>query len=173
MKIKFDSKVSAVAGQALAPLAGSLYASLGAHRMAVVELRSVERNDLAESEDREPWVKIRIAHLETANEEQEELLRQALRALRLHRTATGTLDEDHQVELAASTLEATAGRLHAVEAARLRVGAQAWLDYARRVLALKEPALSELRHELDVVAGGLETLLHGPHGQLSLEEASE
>jgi hypothetical protein len=96
-KIRFDSKVSASAADALTPLAGTLYAALGTHRVAVMELASVERNDLADDEDKEPYVKVRVVHLEVANEEQEETLRQALRALRLHRTATGTLDEDGEV----------------------------------------------------------------------------
>lgn len=172
-KIRFDSKVSASAGDALAPLAGQMYATLGTHRLAICELASVERNDLAEDEQREPFVKVRIVHLEVAAEEQEDAVRQALRALKLHRTAHGTLDEDGDVELSASTLEATAGRLHAVEAARLRIGAQHWLEYARRALAVANPSVMEIRHELDIVARGIEQLLHGPAGQLPLGEAAD
>lgn len=163
-KIRFDSKVSASAADALSPLAGALYSRLGTRRVCVMELASVERNQLAEEESKDSYVKVRVTFCEVANEEQEETLRQAMRALRLHRTASGTLDEEGEVALSEATLKQVADLLHAHEAARLRAGAQHWLDYMRGMREVANPSVMELRHELDIIMAGLQHLLHGQGG---------
>lgn len=153
--LKLDSKMSKTAKAALEPLIGQLYATPGMHIVGVVEFAHDERNQAAPGSDKEEWVKTRIVGLEIANEKQEDALRQAMRALHLHRTAYGTVTEDADVELSERTLELTGNLLHAIEAARLRSAALHWEQYARRVLAVKEATTTELLHELAAIADGL------------------
>src|SRR5258705_12591698 len=106
------------AGDAPAHPARQLYARPGARLVGILELAHVERSQPAPDTDIEPCVKVRITALEVGREEQEHHLREAMRALYLHRTASGTIDETGEVELSGRTLELTGGVLHAVEAAR-------------------------------------------------------
>jgi hypothetical protein len=124
--------------------------------MAVVELRAVERSEPAADEDKEQSVKVRISHLEIANTEQEETLRRVLGALNLHRTAYGTLTEEGDIELSASTLERAAGEVNAIEAARLNTAIDRWTEYGRRALGQPKVTLTELRKEFDSVIRGLQ-----------------
>lgn len=153
--IKVDSKLATNANEALTPHAGPLFGRLGSSRMAVVELRSVERTEPAEEEDKEQAVKVRIAHLEVAGADQEDTLRNVMRALNAHRTAYGTLTEDEDVLLADSTLERAVGEINAVEAARLHVAIDRWTEVLAR--ALTQPKLSSagLRSEVDTAIRGL------------------
>ena len=159
--IKLDGKPATAAGDALAPHAQRLYATPGMRIIGVVELAHVERTEPAPDEDKEPSVKLRITHLELANAEQEAVLREAQRALYLHRTAQGTLGEDGDIELARHTLAATGNRLTAIEAARLHVALQHWADYGRRVLNTHNVTVAEMRHELDAIVAGLDLALAG------------
>jgi hypothetical protein len=157
MKLKIDGRLAANAASGLEPHAGPLYASPGSRRWAVVELKHAERTEPAPDEDSDASVKVRITHLEVANAEQEETLRRVHRALHLHRTAYGTLTEQGEVELADSTLDLAAGELSAIEAARLHVAIDRWVDYGRRVLAGSKATATDLRRELDTVLKGLAT----------------
>ena len=162
--IRLDSKVSTNAGEALLRHAGRLYNRPGVRIVGVAELAHVERTQPAPDEDKEPSVKLRITHLEIANPEQEDVLRRAMEALYLHRTATGTLGEDGDVELSERTITLTGGELNAVEAARMRVAMRHWADYARRVLSLTNATTVELRHELEAIASGMESVIYTPDG---------
>lgn len=157
--LKLDSKMTTSAKGAIEPLIGQLYATPGMRIIGVVELAHDERNQAAPGSDKEEWVKARIVGLEIANEKQEEALRQAMAALHLHRTAYGTVTEDADVELSERTLELTGGLLHAIEASRLRTACLHWEQYARRVMAVKEPTTTELLHELAAIADGLGAVL--------------
>lgn len=159
--IKLDGKLSTSAGDSLALHAQELYRRPGMRLVGVVELRHAERTQPAPDEDKEPSVKLRISALELANVEQEDTLRKAMEALYVHRTAHGTLDDEGAVELSERTLKHTGDLLHAVEAARMRVGAGQWADYARRAAGVGAATVAELRHELDAVAKGLERVLRG------------
>jgi hypothetical protein len=55
-----------------------------------------------------------------------------MKALYLHRTATGHYGDIDGLVLSPNTLELTAGSLDAAEAARLRVGINHWADLARQ-----------------------------------------
>jgi len=157
--IKLDGKLTA--GDSLARHAQNLYRRPGMRLVGVVELRHVERTQPAPDEDKEASVKLRITGLEVANAEQEDTLRKAMEALYIHRTAHGTLDDAGAVELSERTLEMTGDLLHAIEAARLNVGAAHFADYARRAAAVANATVAELRHELEAVAKGLERVLRG------------
>lgn len=159
--IKLDGKLSTAAGGSLERHASSLYSRPGARLVGVVELRHVERTQPAPDEDKEASVKLRITGLEIANDEQEDTIRRAMEALYIHRSSRGTLDEDGAVELADQTLRLTEGMLHAIEAARLQVGARAFAEQCRRALAVQGATAAELRHELEAVAKGLERVLRG------------
>lgn len=161
---KIEGKPAAAAAAGLEPWIQPLYQVPGRRVIGVVELRHAERTQVAPDEGKEQSVKLRITHLEIARPEQEEPVREALRALYLHRTAYGTLDEDTgQLELAQSTLEAVAGQLHALEAARLRAALKHWLSIARKThdAAGKDDAsLAALRYDLGVIADGLAEALY-------------
>lgn len=159
--LKLDSKLTTAAGVSLERYAGKLYARPGMRLVGVVELRHIERTQPAPEEDREPGVKLRITALEIANADQEETIREAQRALYLHRNAQGALDEEGDIDLADRTLKMTGGMLHAIEAARHQVAAGHWAEYARRAAAVNNATVAELRHELEAVAKGLERVLRG------------
>ncbi len=160
-QIKLDGKPGAAALLALEPHAQMLYARPGVRILGVVELAHVERTQPAPDEDKEPSVKLRVAGLEIANAEQEDALRRAQTALYRHRTAYGTITEDSEVELSDRVLEQTGGLLDAIEAARLRVAVRHWADQCRRALGVASITVTEMRHELDAVAAGLEAVLRG------------
>lgn len=159
--IKLDSKPTTAAGDSLSRYAQDLYRRPGMTLVGVVELRHVERTQPAPDEDKEPAVKLRITALEIANPGQEDTLRDAQRALYLHRNAQGTLDESGDIELADRTLKLTGGMLHAIEAARYEVAVRGWADHARRALAVNGSTANELRAELRKLADGLELVLRG------------
>jgi hypothetical protein len=156
---KIESKLSAAAASGLEPWVQLLYAVPGKRVIGVVELRHVERTQVAPEADADPSVKLRVTHLEIARDEQEETLRQALQALFLHRTAHGTLDEDGELKLTDQALRLVAGQLHALEAARLRAAVIHWHQQCRRVLGVSEITVAEVRHELDMIADGLQAVL--------------
>lgn len=159
--IKLDSKLTTAAGVSLERYAGKLYASPGMELVGVVALRHVERTQPAPDEDKEPSVKLRVTGLEIANPDQENTIREAQRALYLHRNAQGTLDESGDIELADRTLKLTGGLLHAIESARYEVAVRGWAEYARRAIAVNGSTANELRAELRKVAEGLERVLRG------------
>lgn len=161
MKIKFDSKMTTKAGDALSRYARPLYEAPGRKIVGIIELSHDERNETAPDSDKELWVKLRITGLEIGQEEQEHLLRGAMRALYLHRTATGTLDENQDVQLAEGTLRLIDGHLHAAEAARLRTAAVHWHEYARKASHLANPTVTELLHELATIADGIGVAVYG------------
>lgn len=142
--LKVQGKLGASAAEAIAPHAAPLFARLGSTRMAVVELRSSERS-----------VTVRLAGLEVANAEQEETLRDVMRALHLQRTAYGTLTEEGDIELAESTIEEAAGHFASIEASRLHVAIDRWVGYGRAVLSRSKTTQSEMRAEFDTVLKGL------------------
>jgi hypothetical protein len=159
VKLKFDSKIGPAAEKALEPYIGKLYDVPGLRLMAVVEVKQEDRNAPPADSDSGLWVKARISSLEIAAPEQEATLRDAQRALYLQRTATGTLDEDGQIELDERTLELTGGMLNAVETARLTATLRHWAAYARRVNRTEKLTITEIRHELDAIATGLTAAL--------------
>jgi hypothetical protein len=152
--VKLDSKVGAGAGQALERHVPRLYANLGTRIVGVVELAVVERTEPAPDEDKDPSVKLAIKHLEVANDEQDETVRKAMRALHVQRTARGTLTEDGDIELSDQTLRLVGDMLHDIEAARLRVLADSWARYAEQA-TMTELTVTQLREELVTVARGL------------------
>ncbi|MCW2897879.1 MAG: hypothetical protein JWO67_144 [Streptosporangiaceae bacterium] len=163
-KIRLDSGVSTSASLALEPLASKLYASPGIRIVGVVELRHTERLQPAPETDKEPVVKLQVSALELARDDQEDSLRRAMRALFMHRTARGTIDEDGQVELSERTLELAAGELHSLEAARLHTALSHWADYAHRVLHTENITHTELLHELKALVDGLDSALFRDRG---------
>jgi hypothetical protein len=153
--VKIAGKPSAHAADAIGRHAATLYASPGKTVLGVIELKHAERMQPAPDEDKEPTVTLRVAHLEIAEADQEEALRQAMRALYIARTAQGTLDDEGEVALSERTLEMTADRLLDLEVARLVTACRHWSDYARKTINIKKLNLSEARHELENIAQGL------------------
>jgi hypothetical protein len=162
MKIKLDSAMNAGAADVLAALARELYERPGHRIMGVLELAHDRRTQPAADSDKEAEVVMRVAALELARGDQEHALREAMKALYLHRTAHGTLDEAGDVQLSDRTLELTAGMLHAHENARLKTVVEHWGRYARAVANSNQTlSVSELRHELGAVADALHNAVYG------------
>lgn len=158
--LKFDSKLGAAASAALEQHIRPIYDRPGCSRLAIIEFRHIERTQPAPESDKDPSVKVRISHCEIPGRDQEGYVREAQRALYLQRTASGTLDDDGQLQLTQSTLSHIGGLLHEVEVARLRAGLRHWVDYAARVNSNASLTISEMHHELDTVAQGLAALLN-------------
>jgi hypothetical protein len=158
-QLKIISRLGAAAEAALEPHVPRMYDTPGLRLAAIVELKSDERNQPSADSESGTWVKAKITQIEVADHDQEGAVREALRALYLQRTARGTLTEDGQVELSEQTLDLTGGLLHAIETARLRAGLEHWAGYMRRLVKGGDLTITEMRHELDTVSDGLNTLL--------------
>lgn len=162
MKIKIDSSMAPNAAEVLGELARQLYDRRGRAILGVVELTHDRRLEPAPDSAKEREVTMKVTALEVARDEQEHCLREAMRALYLHRTARGTLNEADEVELSDRTLELAAGMLHALEAARLKAVVEHYAALARQASATSKPlTISELRHELGLIADGLSLAIHG------------
>lgn len=118
--VKIQSTLAASVADVLEPLAEEIYRNQGGNLMVVAELHHADRNDPVD-EDIKRTVTLRVTALEVARGEQEETLRNVQRALYAHRTASGTLSEDYDIEVADSFLKLAAESLHAQEAIRLRI----------------------------------------------------
>lgn len=159
--IKLDGKPSTAAADALTPWAQDLYRHPGMRIVGVVELAHVERTQPAPDENRQASVKLRVAHLELANDgEQENQVRAALRALHTFRTAQGKLTEADDIELSEATLRHLGEDLAEREAARRGIAIDHWAAYATRLLHTKDLTQSELMHEMKNIADGLYAVLH-------------
>lgn len=114
--------LSAPADAALETQKDRLFANRRSRLMVVAELKHHGRTQPGADEDREDVVTMRVAILEAAQTpKQDEVLRKAMEALKLQRTARGTLDEQLQrVKLSKTTLEDCAGDLAITEMARQR-----------------------------------------------------
>lgn len=152
--IKLDAKLAGAASDAIEGIAKALYLRPGIRVVGIVELAHVERTEPAPDEDKDPTVKLAIKHLEIANGDQEEPLRKAMRALKVGRTAYGTLTEDGDIELSKETLRLTGDLLVSVEAARLRAAIAHWARYAQQGTTTQLTA-SQAMQELKTVADGL------------------
>jgi len=159
-KLKIDTKLGSGAADAIESHIRPLYDLPNATRLAIIELRHIERTQPASESDADSQVKVRITHMELPSKEQEGVVREALHALHLMRTASGTLDEHGQIEISRRTLQYTGAELHALETARLRAGLGVWADVATRLNAKPEITLAELRAEVAALAKGLRTVLY-------------
>jgi hypothetical protein len=157
--LKIQGKPSTAAMQALAPHVARIYGRTGVRIMAVIELAHTERTEPAPDAEKEPSVTMRITQLEVPNPDQEGAIREVQRALYLERTATGTLDEAGELELSKQTLKDAGGIVSHLAIARLSAGIHHWRNYVRRVSAAQELTVGELRHELDAIAEGLDSVL--------------
>lgn len=162
--IKLAGKLTATAAAALGEYARALYDRPGLTVMGIVELKSAKRLEVAPDEAESPVVHTRVLGLEIANEDQEDDLRRAQRALYRQRTARGTLDESDQLEIVSDTgLGLLAEMLHEREAVRMRAGLGRWLPELHRVMESPTLTPAEKLHEVDRIRDGLETLLHPGH----------
>src|ERR1700740_1186470 len=158
--LKFTGKPTASAMAALEPHIGRLYNTPGASCMAIIEMRHVERLQPAPGSDKAASVGMKLVGCEIPTREQEGVVREAQRALYLQRTARGTLDEDGQLTLDASTLALVPGLLNSLECARLRAGLDHWVGYVRKVVAgSHKMSAMEVAHELEAVADGMAAVL--------------
>lgn len=159
-QLKFESKVSAAASEALEPWVRGLYNNPAKRLMAVIELAPTERTEPAPASEKAPVVRVRITGLEVPADDQEGFIREAQRALFLQRTARGTFQEDGQLEFAPDTLRLAAGQMHAVGYARLKAHLAHWETYTHRLTYGPDLTASEWKHELDIVRQGLHAALN-------------
>lgn len=159
-KVKLDGSVGGSAASAIEEWIPTLYHRPGIRVVGLVELVHVERTQPAPDSDKEPVVRMRISSLELAGRDQEAAVRNALRALYVQRTASGTLDAAGEVELSKGTLKDLTEEVTFREVCRLRAGLEQWEARARRAAGTgKDLTAGEFRHELRAVAEGLQVLL--------------
>jgi hypothetical protein len=160
--LKVAGKPNAGAMSGIEPFVRRLYDTPGMTIVAVVEFRHDQRVQPASGSDTSPSVTLKITGCEIATKEHEGALREAQRALYTMRTARGTIDEETGgVELAEETMRRTGGLMHAIETARLRGGLLHYVNYIKQVNAkVNELSVSEMAHELALVADGLVAVLN-------------
>jgi hypothetical protein len=146
-QLKLDSKLGGNAVIPLIPLVTKLYNDLGTHVMVIAELASVERTEPANAEDRKPSVKIAIKAIEVAHGEQDEQLRKAMRALYVHRSATGTIDEHFDMHLAQDVIENLGEVVSLAETARLRAALDLIADNLMRI-GLADLTIQRVREQI-------------------------
>lgn len=163
--VKLTGKPTAAVSQMLGEHADWLYNNPGGRLVAVVEFQHTDRTEPApDASDKDRSVNLRMSMLEIASDEQAEVLRKAARAMFTIRTTTGTLDPEGEVEMSQVVLSQTVGETALREAIRLRIAADTWAQRAREAATLREPSVSELRHELEAIAQGL-ALVSNPHAR--------
>lgn len=153
--IKLESKPSKGAGEALDRYRTALYATLGKRLVGIVEFEAVERNEVAEDDEKDTWVKLRITALEVADPDQEDPVRQAMAALNLQRTAYGTLTEDEDIELSKGTLERCAGDIRLLDAARLHTAIEIYGEKIRTAGRNPKLTAGDLRKTIDELSRAL------------------
>lgn len=153
--VKIAGTLSANAADAMGRHAASLYATPGKRVLTVTELAHSERMQPAPDEGKAPSVTLRISSMEIAETDQEEILREVMRALYLARTAQGTLDGDGEIELSNRTLELAADRLLDLEVARMAVALRHWASQAREASGRNRLTLADAKKALDTIAAGL------------------
>lgn len=149
--ISFSGRLNADPLHALQSQITRLRAKPGCKLMGVVEIERYQINQPDDS-DAEPTVLLRISDLEIGKGEQEALLRSAMLALHLHRTAGGTLTEDADIELAQDTLDKLPDLVSVHESARLHAAFEFLVD---RVTGLSKNTRhndGDLRRELKKLA---------------------
>ena len=87
--LKIQGKLSTAAGTALEPHIDRFYRRSGMRALAVVELAHTLRTEPAKDADQDRSVTMRITAAEVPIGDNEEVLREVMRALFLVRTATG------------------------------------------------------------------------------------
>lgn len=158
-QLKFDSKPAAAAQDSMESWVRPLYDDPAKRLLFIGELAPTERTEPAPGTEKAPVVRVRIMHLEIPSQEQEGYVREALRALYAQRTARGRFDEDDQLEFAPDMLRLLGGQLHAVGYARMKTVLQRWAEYAHRLTYGPELTVAEMRHEVDLIAKGLQAEL--------------
>lgn len=146
-----SGRVRATAGDAIDAQIARLRAKPGCKLVGVVEIERYQLNKPDDAET-EPTVLLRLAQLELAKGEQEALLRQAMLALHLHRTAGGTLTEDADISLAQSTLDKLPDLVSTYESARLRAAFEALVDRVTGLAKNTRHNDGDLRRELKKLA---------------------
>jgi hypothetical protein len=135
-QIKIEGTLSNSADMALDELRNKLYGKPGMRLMVIAELATTERTEPAPDETgKKQVVKLGIKHLEAAHTaETDELLRGAIAALKLSRTAQGTFDEESDAfQLNKDTLAAVGDNLAYRELARLRAAMEWQADRLYRL----------------------------------------
>lgn len=161
-KIKLDSAYPVTVGDALAPYTTALLDAARAGKdkriLIVGELAPVERTEPVATSDKEPVLKLGLSAAEIPHADQDEAVREVMRALYLQRTATGTLDEEGQVQLTKQAVRVAGGQVAQLAAARYRAALQQWAKQARAAVHANLSA-SEMWHEMERIAAGLAAAL--------------
>lgn len=131
ISLKIYPDLGASALEAIEEHIPELYNVPGKKLVAIVELARREVVSPDPDSDGKCRVSVRIIGLETVTTDLEDALREAMRALFLMRTASGTLDEDGTVQLSEDTVTGLGGRLGAIQSTRLRAAIKLAADRGR------------------------------------------
>lgn len=155
------ARIRGAVGDAIDAQISKLRAKPGCRVVGVVE---IERHQINQPDDAEtePTVLLRLSQLELAKStDQEELLRQAMLALHLHRTAGGTLTEAADISLAQDTLDKLPEKVSVYESARLHAAFSYAADRVAGLAANNKHNDGELRRELKKLSAQLSAALAG------------
>jgi len=157
VKVKLATLAAGAAQEVLDIHSSALYATLGTHRLAIMEFASVERTQMAPDEDKEATVTVRIQQMEIADEKQSDALRNTLAALHLQRTAHGTLTEDGDVAMSQNVIEGCAGDVNLAAAVRMQIAVEQLRDKAAK--ALFKGSAADIRKALQEIREGMTRVL--------------
>lgn len=134
MKLKLVSALPGPVLDSLEDLIKPLYTKPGMRIVGITEIAHVHRIEVAPGEDKEPEVHIGLKMLEIAHGDQVDPLHRAALALKVQRTAEGTLDEDiDAIQLNKHLLETLSDSFALREVARQRAAMVHAADVLRRL----------------------------------------
>lgn len=125
-QIVLDGGAQGQASDGLDRFAEYLYDNPGTKLMAVVEFAVTKLEEPGPMIQKDRKVRIGLVGCEVGSGDQEHTLRTAQRALWLHRSATGTLTEEGDLQYSQAVLDSLDGHLDASEAVRFRAALD-WL----------------------------------------------
>lgn len=146
------SRIRGAVGDSIDAQIVKLRANPGCRVVGVVE---VERYQVNQPDDAEtdPTVLLRLSSLELAKStEQDALLRQAMAALHMHRTAGGTLTEDGDLKFAQDTMDKLPDLISIEESARLHAAFSYAATRVAGLAANNKHNDGDLRRELKKLA---------------------
>lgn len=158
---KISGAPGSAAASGLAPHIDDMYKHPGKRVVVIGELRHVEMTVPIEDTEKEPSVKLALTELEVATGDLERLVREALEALHMRRTASGTLTEHGDVRMAESRLQQLGGEINAIEAARLTIAVKGLRETAVAVLTDPNANTGQLRHGIRRLIDRFDRVING------------
>lgn len=168
-KVALNGRMKGQTSEALDRLAEQLYENSHRRPIGIVEF-AVHNGGWNDPDKTERVVRIGIAGCEIAAGDQEHVLRSAMQALHMERTATGTFDEQG-LQYSQQVLDQLPGLLDATEAVRLHVALDFFVTKLTSLGRSSKLDDGSLRRDVKTLAAMARQVLSGQ--QLSLDDATK